>query len=125
MHHSINIAAFIKPTAVVNQFNNAAILSFGSMISLLSPLLLKVFAKKRLKHPTVEINAAFEEIRKTAASEEFQENTEEFPGSTASKQFRKIDRSEEFKESVDSVEFSGSAASGELSENLAFEEIFE
>lgn len=142
MHHGINISAFIKPAVALTQFNNAAILSFGSMISLLSPLLLKVFAKFRLKLPTIEINAVFEEIRENDASKKLQENTDsgEFRESTTSKQFRKIDRcydfkeivaSEEFRENANSGEFSGnvdfgefskSAASGEFRENIVFEE---
>lgn len=119
VHHSINIAAFIKPTAVVNQFNNAAILSFGSMVSILSPLVLKVFAKKRLKLPDIEISAIFGEIRESAASGEFQESNKELRGSIAAKEFRKTDRSENLKKSVDSSELDESAASGEFSEMVA------
>lgn len=119
VHHSINIAAFIKSTTVVNQFNNAAILSFGSMISLLSPLILKVFAKKRQKLPDIEISAIFGEIRESAASQEFPKSNEELRGGIAAKEFRKTDRSENFKKGVDSSELDESAASGEFSEMVA------
>lgn len=127
MHHGINISAFIKPTIILTQFNNAATLSFGSMISLLGPLLLKVFAKFRLKLPTMDINPLFDVIRENTASETFQKITysEEFQKSIAPKQLRRIDRCYDLKKLVASEEFTENVNSGEFSENVDFGEFSE
>lgn len=58
MHHTLStISIALNPQVLANEVNNAALLSFGNMVSLTSPLILKTFGERRDSRPVVRINS--------------------------------------------------------------------